>query len=86
MTVIPTLQLSSSHWCFFHLDDVKQADGRDLLWLVEFFWSVLVSSGWVLSKTPAMSLQWKGHIYRAGVADLYLLSIWTNKGKVAASR
>jgi hypothetical protein len=31
MAVIPTLQISLSHWCFFYLDDVNQADGHVLL-------------------------------------------------------
>ena len=30
MTVIPTLRLSGSRWCFFYSGDVNQADGRDL--------------------------------------------------------
>lgn len=30
----PTLRLSGSSWRFFLLEDVSQADGRDLAWLL----------------------------------------------------
>jgi len=68
MAVISTLQLSVSRSCFFHLNDVNQADGRDLAWLVELFWSALAPSGGVSSKM--LPCYCNGKDVREGIVDL----------------
>ena len=67
MAIILALQLCGSRSCFFHLNDVNRADGQDLAWLVEIFYSALAPPDWASSKMPAISLE---RTFRAGIVDL----------------
>jgi hypothetical protein len=79
MTVILTLQLSGSRSYFFHLYDANQADGCDLAWLVELFWSALAPPGCVSAKMPAMSLQWKGRSMQESSTCRGILTVNSDK-------
>ena len=61
----PTLRLSGWSWRFFLLEDVSQADGRDLAWLLKRIGAVKVGVLEDVSHGIAMERP-----FRTGVVDL----------------